>query len=200
MIFSALLMACADPLPTLAGEVTLLDQDLTGQLVAARAFAHAQDGSLGAYISSSPDTTCDGVVSYLSDSRHDASSMFLEGHCNFFIYIDSDYDSAGFAVENDLIYGVSSNMSCALGEGAFVQETPDAQYAWSGQWWQGAPTSFSYDFSDDGTEYALNVALRELNGSFSQEGQMVSVSGTSNIDGLVMAESCPELASTYLFD
>lgn len=200
MILAALLMACADPVPTLTGEITLVDQGLTGQLVAARAFAHAQDGSLGAYISSSPDTTCDDVVGYLSDSRYDSSSMFLEGHCNFFIYIDSAYDSAGFAVEDDLIYGVSSNMSCTLGEGEFVQETPEAQYAWSGQWWQGAPTSFSYDFSDDGTEYWLNVALRELNGSFSQDGQMVSVTGTSTIDGLATAESCPGLASTYLFD
>ena len=90
---------------------------------------------------------------------YDSSAMFLEEHCNFFIYIDSDYDSAGFAVEDDLIYGVSSNMSCTLGEGVFEQETPEAQYAWSGQWWQGAPTSFSYDFSDDGSEYLLNIAL-----------------------------------------
>ena len=200
MVLAALLMACADPVPTLTGEITLVDQGLTGQLVAAQAFAHAQDGSLVAYISSSPETTCDDVVGYLSDSRYDSSSMFLEGHCNFFIYIDSAYDSAGFAVEDDLIYGVSSNMSCTLGEGAFVQETPDAQYAWSGQWWQGAPTSFSYDFSDDGTEYWLNVTLRELNGSFSQDGQMVSVTGTTTIDGLATAESCPGLASTYLFE
>ncbi|MFT5683673.1 MAG: hypothetical protein ACI8RZ_004605, partial [Myxococcota bacterium] len=149
MIITALLLGCSEPGFTMTGDVSLDGYDHTGALVAVTAFAHAQDGTLGAYISSSPDTTCDDVVTYLSDPNFDPSSMFLAGHCNLFINISGDYDSAGFAVEDDLIYGVSSNMSCAMGEGEFTAEA-GSSYTWSGQWWQGAPTLFSYDFSDDG--------------------------------------------------
>jgi len=199
MLLASLLLGCADPAATMSGEVSLDGLEFTGSLVAATAFAHAQDGTLGAYISSSPDTTCDDVVQYLTDPGFDPSPMFLEGHCNLFINITDDYDSAGFAVVDDLIYGVSSSMGCAMGEGEFTAE-PQSGYTWGGQWWQGAPTAFSYDFSDDGTEYALSVSMTELNGSFSQDGQLESVSATADIDGLVVAESCPELTSTYLFD
>ncbi len=194
MMFVIFLIGCAEPKFTMAGEVALEGYDLTGSLVAATAFAHAQDGTLGAYISSSPDTTCDDVVSLLSDLSFDPSSMFLAGHCNLFVFIDSDYDSAGFAVEDDLIYGVSSSMGCTLGEGEYTWE-PQSSYTWRVQWWQVAPTSFSYDFSD-----ALNIGLSELNGSFSQDGQLVSVPATATISGLATAESCPGLADTYLFD
>ncbi len=199
MLLASLLIGCAEPRFTMAGDVSLDGHDLTGALVAATAFAHAQDGTLGAYISSSPETTCDDVVSYLTDLAFDPSPMFLDGHCNLFITIDGDYDSAGFAVEDDLIYGVSSNVGCAMGEGDFTAEA-QSSYTWSGQWWQGAPTSFSYDFSDDGEEYALNVGLSTLNGSFSQDGQLESVSATADVAGLATAESCPGLANTYLFD
>ena len=197
----ALLIGCGvEERFTLVGDLTLDEHDFTGQVDASTAFAHAQDGSLVAYISSSPDTTCADVVSYVSDPIFDLGSMFVSNHCNLFIRIEGDYDSSGFSVEDDMLYGASTIMGCALGEGEFTQADANSTYVWSGQWWQGAPTDFRYDFSDDGVDYALNMSLSTFNGSFSQDGQMISVSATAAIEGLATAESCPELADTYLFD
>ena len=110
--------------PMLTGTITPDERDVSGEFFGYRAFAFDANDTLGAYISSNPDASCESITEYLgSSSSSDPSSVLTAGGCNLFLKI-SDFDGS-LSAENDTIVSAASSIECAMGEGEFEYTTAD---------------------------------------------------------------------------
>ena len=195
--------------PMITGTIQPEGEDVSGEFEGYRAFAYDQGGAFIAYISSNPRATCDKVTDYLTVGAepYDPVDVLVAGKCDFFIYLSSGYDgglshSADKDDEELDTVGPGVSLGCAMGEGEWVYERRDGDdkdYYWSGRWWQGAPVTYSFDFSGgDGSEVVMDIAMQEYTGAFIYE-EFANDPASGDVEGHVTAEWCTGLAGTGLF-
>jgi hypothetical protein len=181
---------------SLSGEIALDELDYSARVDAAAAFAWHVDDQLLVYISSDPGASCAGVVTYLSGGG-DLEPLFEGGLCNVYIKLDQGY-ADGFTAQDDPLYAAGTALGCPMGEGTFGGEAEN--YRWSGIWWQGYPTTYSYAFSEDADgNYLVELDMSAYNGSLPYEGQAVNVTAAGSVSGSLTATACPGLEDTALF-
>ena len=190
-------------IPMLTGTITPDERDVSGDFFGYRAFAFDANDTLGAYISSNPDATCESISEYLSgtNSEYDPSAVIEGGACNLFLKI-TDYDGS-FSAQDDTIASAASSIECAMGEGEFTYTElgeNDLGYYWSGKWWVGVPQEYTWDFSGDGENgYTFEINMTGYFGSFIQE-EFDRYGASGDVSGTVTAESCEQIFSSGLFD
>ena len=195
--------------PKITGTVTA-EGEASAQVAFYKAFAFDQGGKLLAYLSSSPNATCENVADYLrvSEGPYDPKDMFEGGHCNMFIIIDGDFDGSfshtrpADSTEPNLV-AAGTSMECAMGEGQFeltrLTESDRDDYYWSGRWWQGRPNAYTYDFSGGaGSSYQLTLEMSAYDGGFIHE-ELDDTPAVGAVSGTIEAEWCDALGSTGLF-
>lgn len=212
--------ACSSKEDTGSIDTSLLEPQVTGTVTvegessADVAFFHAfgfnQGGTLLAYFSSSRNATCENVSAYLRTGQepYDPEDMFEPSTCNFFLKVDDEYnggyaftqsadaDQPNFAV-------LASAMNCAMGEGEFdlipLSESDDPDYNWTGRWWEGGPSAYSYDLSGgDGEDYTFDIQMSAYDGSFVHE-PLNDSPAVGAVSGTMTASWCELLGSTGLF-
>ena len=138
-----------------------------------RAFGFDDQETLGVYISSNENATCDMITEYLkSDGSFDPSDVISPGRCNLFIKV-SGFENGTFQASNDVFVSAASSIECAMGEGDILYTTLDVGdqgYYWTGKWWQGTPKVFDWSFTGDRSQsYTLDIEMSEYAGSFIRE-------------------------------
>lgn len=179
-----------------SGTITPDGRDTSGQVEIMGAFAYAHGGGLIAYLSSNPDTTCETAADYLDTDNSDPAGVLEPGACNLYLRVGSGYQGQ-LSATDDPIAAASMAMSCAMGTGEFVYEerdTGDLGWYWSGDWWQGYPTTFNWEFSgEEGGDLRMEMDMSEYSGGFIYESQeRVPASGA--VAGVSYASWCTDLA------
>jgi hypothetical protein len=203
------LLACADkaddsavPDPLVSGTVQPEGASESGEVAFHRGFAFDQGGRVIAYISSNPAASCDRVVEYLRphEEPYDPSGLLTGGTCD--LYFAMDGYSGDLSADDDPMAVAGWALNCAMGEGSFVLETRDSgdrDYYWSGRWWQGRPTSYSYTLTGGaGADFTFDLQMSAYDGGFIYES-MEGVPATGEVSGSIDLEWCPSLATTGLF-
>lgn len=189
-------------LPMLEGSITPQDQNVSGTFYGYKAFGFDNQGLLVVYISSNENATCTTVGEYLSSGRepYDPVEVFSPGTCNMLIKI-GDYTSP-MEAQDDRMIAASSAINCAMGEGAFEYDSSasdDRDFFWTGRWWAGFPTGYSWKISGDrDSSYQLEINMSEYEGSFPYE-EFDRYAASGSVQGTVDAEVCTDLGTTGLF-
>jgi hypothetical protein len=194
------LSACAPGAGSITGTITT-DDGSVGEVDAVVGLGFDQGGKLILYLSSNPATTCEGVVAYWTRSEPiDPVDLYLPGKCNLFISQADGYDGA-FAAQDDIFAAAGTAIECAMDDGDWVLEerdTGDVDYYYQGRWWQGHPTTYTYDFSGGGGEdYDVHVDMSAYEGSFIYE-DLTRDPASGAVSGDLRASWCGELGTTGL--
>lgn len=177
------------------------DYNVAGEFTGYRAFAFDDQGIFWAYISSNPETHCGDAVNYLqvNGDRYNPEEVLAPGKCNILIKL-TDWNE-NFSASDDPLLAASTAIECAMGEGTFelmTLDTNDKDYFWTGQWWQGAPREFEWNFvgtRDEG--YTLDINMSAYSGGFVHE-EMLKYDAFGEVSGVMEAYVCEGLASTGL--
>lgn len=185
---------------SLAGVISTTDGTGTGRIDVLHAYGFDINGTFVGYLSSNAGTTCANLVDYLSSKDpYDPKDILVGGGCN--IYLRSDFEGS-LEASNDPIAVAGMSISCAMGDGEFVLETrddDDRDYYWSGQWWQGYPTSYDLSLSGDrDAGYTISLDMDAYKGGYIYES-MDEILATGSVSGEIAIEPCSGLGSTGLF-
>ncbi len=193
----------------ITGTVTA-DGEASAQIAFYKAFGFDQGGQLLAYFASSPTATCANVTEYLrvTGGVYDPVDMFQDGHCNMFVILDKDYEGTfsftrPSGSEEPNLVAAGTSIECAMGEGSFeltrLTEIDDDDYYWTGRWWVGRPSAYTYNFTGGaGSAYSFTLEMSEYEGGFIHEG-LDSTPATGAVSGTIEGEWCPDLGSTGFF-
>ena len=201
MISMLFLVACgpAEIVPMLSGSISPEGHDLSAEMHGYRAFGFDNAGTLVVYIASHKEATCEGVSAYIKGAEpFDPSTLFEPQSCNLFIKA-SDYEGS-WEAKDDRMLSASSAVNCTMGEGIFEYENgQDSGYYWSGRWWAGFPTAYSWSITGDrDSSYTLEIDMQTYEGSFPLE-EFDRYEASGKVSGTVEAEVCSELGSTGQF-
>jgi len=203
------LAACAgkedegdDASPQITGAIAPDGEGISADVEIYKAFAmHAGSGFV-AYLSNNPDATCESVTEYLrADAPYDPSGFLVGGTCDVAIRIDTWEEGAGKAATDDPIAAAGFAINCYFGSDGWELETrdnDDRDYYWQGREWQGSPAVYSYDFSEDGGDYTLDLSMSDYNGSFIYES-LEAAPASGGVTGTIRAARCEALATTPFF-
>ncbi len=203
-----ILVACSDKSgdegaaaePQITGTIGLEGEAESGKVALYKGFGVDAGGTMMAYLSSNPDSTCGDVFDYLAadDEPYDPSGLIRGGTCDIFLHFEGY--SSPLEAANDPLVGASTVINCAMGEGSFELETrDDTDYYWSGRWWQGHPTQFSLGLSGgDGEGYSLDLELGAWEGNFIYEG-LTRYAGAGSVSGSLDIEWCGQLGTVGVF-
>lgn len=197
------------PEPLVTGTITA-GGEASAQVAFYKAFGFDQGGRALFYLSSSPFASCDSVTKYLQvdSDPYDPAEMFQGGHCNMFIRLDSDYDgdfeyTRAVGSDEANLVGAGTSLECAMGQGDFeltrLTEDDRDDYYWTGRWWQGRPSAYTYDFDGTGEGgYTLTFNMTAYDGGFIHE-ELDDTPADGAVTGTIEAEYCASLGSTGLF-
>lgn len=196
-----LLSACGFD-PGIEGTLDFVQDQVQGTLSSATALGYAEGGRFIAWISHSPDATCQDAATWLDSSTAptDLTPLFGSGDCGA-LWVAA-YPESG-TVYSDAEPGLTTVVNCALGEGSWVYEThgDDTDWYWSGHWWQGFPTAWTVTVEGSSEDDPIRVeALMDgFLGNFIYEDMGGSHPADGGVTGSVTTTWCPELARASVF-
>ena len=192
----------------IAGSFGIVDstgaEEATGTVEGQRGFGVSVSDVALVYISSSSDASCGDLSGYLDSvgEPYDPSSLFAADRCNLLMLISDGYPAEGREFVDDP-YGATWSINCTLGEGEFVYEerdTGDWDYYWSERQWQGNAQEWSASLTGgDGSEFAFEMSLSEMNGNFPYES-FESFPASGSVSGTATLEWCDDLSSAALIE
>ena len=205
-LFLSVLLACGGkgedsgaPVPQITGTLTI--DGLEGEVALYRGFGMNAGGVMLGYLSSNPDADCDMIYNYLlaSDEPYDPTGTVLPGTCDLFLRFSNYSGEVGGT--DDPVAAAGIVINCALGDGAFELQTrdgDDTDYYWTGTWWQGRPTAFTFAMSGgEGEDFPFSLEMSAYDGNFIYE-DMTARPGTGAVSGAMTIEWCSDLGSTGL--
>ena len=209
LIAVAILTACktdekeeTESTPQMMGTIAPDGEGISADVQIFKAFAMHTGSGFAAYLSNNPDASCASVTEYLrADAPYDPSDTLVGGACDIAIRIDTWEDGEGKAATDDPLAAAGFAINCYFGDAVWELETrdnDDRDYYWQGREWQGSPAVYSYDFSEDGEDYILDLDMSAYNGSFIYE-TLEAAPATGGVSGTVIAERCESIAATPFF-
>lgn len=193
----------AEVLPVLTGTIAPdhPEYQVSGEFTGYKAFAFDDQGKFWLYVSSNPNAQCADVVSYLQvgGDRFNPENVLSPYKCNILVKL---VDWTGdFSASDDILVVAATAIECAMGEGTFelmTMDTNDRDYFWTGQWWQGSPKAYNFNFQGDReTGYNIDLVMSEYAGTFIYE-EMDKYPAFGEVSGVFSPEICSGLASTGL--
>jgi hypothetical protein len=188
--------------PQVSGAIAPDGEGIEADVTIYKAFAMHSGSGFAAYLSNNPDATCDMVTEYLTaEAPHDPSDFLVGGACDVAIRIDTWEDGSGRAATDDPLAAAGFSINCYFGDEGWELETrdnDDRDYYWQGREWQGSPAVYSYDFSEDGDNYSLDLDMSAYNGSFIYES-LEAAPASGGVTGVIKAERCESIATTPFF-
>ncbi len=203
------LVACGDKeeeegsaSPQITGEIQVNGQDEIGDVAIYKAFATSTGSGFLLYLSNNPGATCETVVDYLrTDEAWDPNGFLTAGSCEILASISTWDEASGASATDDALGAAGFSINCYFGDEEWVYETRDSDdrdYYYQGREWLGSPSVYSYDFSPDGDNYAIDLSMSEYNGQFPYE-TLESFPASGAVSGTMTAERCDALATTPVF-
>lgn len=192
----------ADAEPQVSGAIAPDGEGIEAEVTIYKAFAMNAGSGFAAYLSSNPDATCASVTEYLrAEAPYDPSDTLVGGACDIAIRIDTWEDGVGKAATDDPLAAAGFSINCYFGDEGWELETrdnDDRDYYWQGREWQGSPAVYSYDFSEAGGDYTLELEMSAYNGSFIYES-LEAAPASGGVTGTITAERCESIATTPFF-
>ena len=191
-----------EPAPTIPdGMVGTIDFHTFGELGEVdivKAFGLAQDNKFIAYFSNNKDATCSDVIDYVtpSDKAEDPTDFLTPGHCDMFMSLEW---KGGYDHKDEALYVAGFSIFCPLGDGAFVYEKRDkndADYYWSGRWWQGHPQDYQITITEESDGYTFTGTMTTFKGNLIYEN-LDTYTGAGKVWGVLPVERCDDLTSVH---
>lgn len=206
-VMSALLIlfGCGDKegMGSVSGEVAVPERALAADVHWDQAFAYSEGGRLIAFMTGASGASCETVSAYLGPNTGalEKDGILQGGSCTMTIVID-DWDgsaSLSWGPEADEGYnpGLSSNLRCEFGDGAWVLETRGSgyeDYYWDGPVWTGIPEVFKWSITGSGEEVSFDLEMSAFDGNFPDELSAERYAAEGDLSGTIRAHWCPDLA------
>lgn len=160
-------------------------------------FDSASNGRVALFYPGNANASCGDVARSLSgDADLDPTVITPSGTCSVFLL--ADYAAPGPTTFDAM--PASLVLNCAFGDGSWTQSSDcDSGYCYTGDFWTGAPVSWSVTVSGgDESDYTWDATLSGGEGQFPYES-LDAVSLTGEVTGTGSAGWCPEIGLSSYF-